>query len=259
MVKKGFTLAETLIVIAIIGVLTIILIPLLTKDNPSKNKVIFKKAYNSLAQIVFNMINDDVNYPATRFDSNNIPRGFNYTTATPNGNGTTNKFCFYLSNQLNTVGNITCPLATDPAAAGNIATVPIFTMSDGSAWYIRLGGNDADPPDANGAVAQFPMPPTVEASMYPTNITIDIDGPYKGSNCSADNNFSDNYIPTLTPAPDPTPAYRKCVGVSQPCDQNPDTYILGVRYDGKIFAGTTTNGGDACAINILSNPTNNVK
>lgn len=263
--KKGFSLAEVLIAIAIIGVLAIIVIPLLTKDNPSRNKVIFRKAYNSLAQIILNMINDDVNYPGARFDTSSppVPRGFNYTDAT--SNGTTNKFCYFLSNQLNTVGSVTCPLATAPAAAANIATVTMFTMPDGSVWYIRLGGNDNAPPDATGALAQFPMPPTVEASMYPTNITVDIDGPYKGTNCSADGYFSSTY-PTYMPtgvSPAPTPAYKNCTNsgadaATNPCKFNPDTFILGVRYDGKIFTGTTA-GVDNCAIDILKNPTNNTK
>lgn len=259
--KKGFSLAEVLVAIAIVGVLAIIVIPLLTKDNPSRNKVIYRKAYNSLAQIVLNMINDDVAYPATQFDNSSppVPQGFHYTTAITNGNGTTNKFCFYLSNQLNTVGNITCPTTSDPAAAANIATVPIFTMPDGSQWYIRLGGNDANPSVSTGDDAQFPMPSaTPPATYYATNIIIDIDGPYKGTNCSADNNFSGNFLPSSV-SPAPKPSYSKCVGATLPCDKNPDTFILGVRYDGKISAGTDTNGGDACAIDILKNPTNNTK
>lgn len=253
MVKKGFSLPEVLISIGIIGILAIVLIPLLTKDNPSKNKVIFRKSYNTLAQIILNMINDDVNYPAAQFDDNGVPKGFNYTTSTESNN----KFCTLIANQLNTVGAANCPLDTVPAAAANIATTPIFTMPDGSAWYIRLGGNDSEA--ATGDEAQFPTPATSPApsSFYATNIIVDIDGPYKGTNCSADNNFSDNYLPTVTPTE--TPSYHKCVGVSNPCDQNPDTFILGVRYDGKIFTGTTTNNGDACAIDILKNPTSNTK
>jgi prepilin-type N-terminal cleavage/methylation domain-containing protein len=255
MIKKGFSLAEVLVAIGIIGILAIVLIPLLTKDTPSKNKVIFRKAYNSLAQIVANMINDDVNYPATRFDVNNIPRGFNYTDKTTNvsGTDTINKFCYFLSNQLNTVGTVTCPLATDTAGT----TTQIFTMPDGATWYFKPGGNDSAPD------TQFPRPPTVEASMYATTITVDIDGPYKGTNCSADGYFSSSYseyIPTGV-SPAPKPAYTNCTSATPattPCEKNPDTFILGVRYDGKIYTGTTA-GVDACAIDILRNPTSNTK
>lgn len=258
MVKKGWTLAEILVSIAVIGVLAIIVIPLLTKDNPSRNKVIFRKSYNTLAQIVLNMINDDVNYPATRFDNSNppIPRGFNYTVSA----GSDNKFCSLIVNQLNTLGTVTCPSYVTPLAAANIATTHIFDMPDGSAWYIRLGGNDADPPAATGANGQFPMPPTAEASMYPTNITIDIDGPNKGSNCSADGYFSSTY-PSYMPSGG-SPPYKNCTNsdadaATNPCKYNPDTFILGVRYDGKIRVGTA--GVDNCAIDILKNPTNNAK
>lgn len=244
MVKKGFSLPEVLIAIGIIGILAIILIPQLSKDNPSRSKVIFRKSYNTLAQIVANMINDDVNYPATQFDTSTppVPRGFNYTTQTPTG--TINKFCLLLSNQLNTVGNITCPAVDAPAAAANIATTKIFDMPDGSTWYIRLGGDDDAPPSTTGANAQFPL----SATSYATSIIVDIDGPDKGTNCSADDAFAGNYLPSA--------AYRKCADVSKPCDQNPDTFILGVRYDGKINVGTPGTG-DTCAVDILRNPTTN--
>ncbi len=249
MVKKGFSLPEVLIAIGIIGVLAVILIPMLNKDSPSRNKVIYRKAYNTLAQIVANMINDDVNYPATEF-TGTIPRGFNYTTQTPAG--TVNKFCFHLSNQLNTVGAVTCP-AVD-ATAG--PTTKIFDMPDGSTWFIKLGGNDSAPN------SQFPLPPTDEASMYPTNITVDIDGPYRGTNCSADERFSSTYsdfMPTGV-SPAPSSPYKNCTSATPattPCSENPDTFILGVRNDGKIFVGAAVGTGDACAINILRNPTTN--
>lgn len=267
MVKKGFSLPEVLIAIGIIGVLAIILIPQLTKDNPSRSKVIYRKAYNTVAQIVANMINDDVNYPATQFDSSTppVPRGFNYTTATTNKDATNtyNKFCYFLANQLNTVGNISCPLAANPVAAGNIATTKIFDMPDGSTWYIRLGGNDSD--GATGDDAQFPLPAaTPPATYYATNLIVDIDGPYRGTNCSADGRFSSTYTympnaASLSPAPAPNPAYKNCTSATPattPCSGNPDTFILGVRYDGKIYVGTEA-GVDACGIDILKNPTTN--
>lgn len=244
MVKKGFSLPEVLIAIGIIGILAIILIPQLSKDNPSRSKVIFRKAYNTLAQIVANMINDDVAYPATQFDGT-VPRGFNYTVQTPAG--TLNKFCLLLSNQLNTVGNITCPATGDPAAPANIATTKIFDMPDGSTWYIRLGGNDTE--SATGDEAQFPTPATSPAptSLYATHIIVDIDGPDRGKNCSADA-AATTYLPVT--------GYSACADVSKPCDQKPDTFILGVRYDGKINVGAPGTG-DTCAVDILKNPTTN--
>lgn len=256
MVKKGFSLAETLVAIFIIGILAIILIPIMTKDNPSKSKVIFRKSYNTLAQVVLNMINDDVNYPAAKFDTNGVPQGFNYTTATTNkdASNTYNKFCYFLSSQLNTVGDVTCPLNDSTATT----TTRIFTMPDGSVWYFKPGGNDT-----TTAGSQFPMPAaTPPATYYATYVTIDIDGPYKGNNCSADDSFSGDFMPTgVTPAP--SSPYRKCISANPsttttPCENNPDTFILGVRYDGKIYTGTEA-GKDYCAMDILRNPTNNAK
>lgn len=240
--KKGFSLPEVLIAIGIIGILAIILIPQMSKTNPSKNKVIFRKAYNTLAQIVANMINDDVAYPATQFDGT-VPRGFNYTVSTESNN----KFCTLLANQLNTVGDANCPADTVPAAAANIVTTRIFDMPDGSTWYIRLGGNDSEA--ATGDEAQFPTPATspAPATLYATSIVVDIDGPNRGKNCSADA-AATTYLPAT--------GYSACADVSKPCDQNPDTFILGVRYDGKINVGAPGTG-DTCAVDILRNPTTN--
>ena len=61
--KKGFTLAETLIVITIIGVLAAIMIPSLKGGVIDKRKVMFKKAYRLTDLIVKDLINNQEMYP----------------------------------------------------------------------------------------------------------------------------------------------------------------------------------------------------
>ena len=45
--KKGFTLAEILIVLVIIGVLTMILLPVAFQSSPDEQVMKFKKGYNT--------------------------------------------------------------------------------------------------------------------------------------------------------------------------------------------------------------------
>lgn len=243
--KTAFSLAETLIAVLIIGIMAVILIPMLNKTTPDKNKVVLRKAYTNLAQAVTTMINDDVNYPGTQVtDPGNIPRGFNYTNAVPNGNGTTNKFCYFLSDLMNTVGASSCP---DNSFSG-MYTSPIFTTSDGITWYLYLAGNDT-----TGADTQFKI--GSDSAAYATKVIIDVNGPNKGTNCAADG-LADVYKPSGG-----NPAYSKCVSsdtTNFPCQKNPDTFYIGIRYDGKLYAGSIAYV-DYCAINILSNPSENTK
>ncbi len=60
-VKYAFTLAETLTVIIVIGVISVLAIKLL--HAPDKNKIMFKKAYNTLEKSVTELINDEILYP----------------------------------------------------------------------------------------------------------------------------------------------------------------------------------------------------
>ena len=50
--KKAFTLAEILIVLVIIGVLTAILLPIAFQSSPDENVMKFKKANNTLGTII---------------------------------------------------------------------------------------------------------------------------------------------------------------------------------------------------------------
>ncbi len=56
---RGFTLAEIMIVLTVIGVLSAILLPVASNSMPDKNIIKFKKAHNTLATTIRSMISND--------------------------------------------------------------------------------------------------------------------------------------------------------------------------------------------------------
>ena len=62
MIKKGFTLAEIMIVLAVIGVLTAILLPVAINSTPNENIMKFKKGHNALLSAIRELVNSDKYY-----------------------------------------------------------------------------------------------------------------------------------------------------------------------------------------------------
>ena len=60
--KKAFTLAEVMIVLTVIGVLTAILLPVARQSMPDENLMKFKKAHNTLLTIIRELTNSDKYY-----------------------------------------------------------------------------------------------------------------------------------------------------------------------------------------------------
>lgn len=235
--RKAFSLAETLITLGVIGILAAILIPAVTSVSPNQNKVMLKKAYAIIEQTVAKMVNDDTNYPADQLATVGgyvYPLGFSYTTATING--TKNKFCYFFTDNLTTIGNITCPNAD--AAVANRNGILIATTSDGMTWYISLDNTVGT--DAQRFVVADPT------NTYRTRIIVDVNGVSNGPNCS-DDLWLSNFIPS---------------GYSTTSCSKPDTFIFGIRYDGKIRAANCHTAQtdpetvtDAFAQSVLSSPT----
>ena len=63
MLKKGFTLIEILVSMALVGILVAVLTPNIAKVMPDKKKALFIKAYSRTEMAVANMINDPEMYP----------------------------------------------------------------------------------------------------------------------------------------------------------------------------------------------------
>ena len=62
MTKKGFTLQETLITLGVIGIVAALTIPSMVKLKPNETKTKYLKAYNSIANITDDILNDDALY-----------------------------------------------------------------------------------------------------------------------------------------------------------------------------------------------------
>lgn len=242
--KKAFTLSELLITLCMMGVLGAVIIPLITKVNPSPSKMMFKKEYSVLEKAVSKMINDDTIYPGDQIDAGTgLPMGFNYVIDPTNAStaANKNKFCYYLADNLNTLGPQTCPTPANTSNPG----VLFAKTTDGADWYIspRLY-----PPE------HFPL----TSETYNTKIIIDVNGSQNGPNCSSDTNSDDNFLPTS-----PT-NFQANSGDTIKCPK-PDIFIIGVRYDGHLRPGisfspeTPATITDQTAIDYLSAPMDNKK
>ena len=62
MVKKAFTLAEIMIVLTVIGVLTAILLPVAFQSSPDENVMKFKKANATFGAVISELIHNDKYY-----------------------------------------------------------------------------------------------------------------------------------------------------------------------------------------------------
>ena len=62
MIKKGFTLAEIMIVLAVIGVLTAVLLPVAINSTPNEDIMKFKKGHNALLTAIRELANSDKYY-----------------------------------------------------------------------------------------------------------------------------------------------------------------------------------------------------
>ena len=161
---KGFTLAEVLVTLGIIGVLSALVLPSLMHSVPNKEMIMYKKAFYLLSRNVNELINDEDFYP----DNPNINiiglANVNIANQTADGreatyhgvqySGTT-KFCGLMGARMNTKQKPTCNINCNGSSTFSFRTV------DGITWCI---------------------PPTNFSSGQVT-VDIDINGPEHGRNC----------------------------------------------------------------------------
>ncbi len=158
----AFTLAELMVCLAIIAIISTMLIPTLANYRPNKSKIMFKKAYNITERVVDELVNDADLYP-TSYDKSGFDNvdAVEYNGETYEGN---TKFCKLFADKINI--NEDAPNCSSGASFTN----PSFTTNDGVYWVIRItdfGSNDSANYDNN------------------TNpvITIDVNGD-KNPNCT---------------------------------------------------------------------------
>ena len=68
--KKGFTLTELLIALAVIGVLIAILMPVIMNIMPNQKVMMAKRANYTIESVVSNLLNDSACYPNEDDDGN---------------------------------------------------------------------------------------------------------------------------------------------------------------------------------------------
>lgn len=241
MKQKGFTLAEVVLSIVILGMLSAILIPVIRKALPDNNKVMFRKSYSVLEAAISDMINDDQAYPATK-------NGFSNTditgTVVPSG---FDKFCYLLGEELN-LQPVAAAGADDSGAVCPLSGIGYFRTSDGVDWFIYDS-------------AKFLPISTTDDSAYSTRIVIDVNGKNTDPNGGAQD--SPWGIGVFAKQDHNCGVGKKITGSDSinSCDgiagkPTPDMYEIGVRFDGKLkIIDPTGTGGTA----ILGNPTHNSK
>lgn len=242
--KKGFTLSEVLLTVGVVGVLAAILTPAIVHVSPSSNKVLFKKAYTMFESAIQEMSNDQLHYPPDQTGKTNlttspiVSRGFNYTSVISSGDGamnmpsdsTVNKFCYLLADKLDAVEVIndkTCPISPGKGQ---------FTTSEGITWTIIPGTFPMNPPD------------------FSTKVIMDVNGGIL-PNCTADLGYNSISTYTLTQCsgcPTTSADVTAAVNLNKVSGCNPDIFIFGVRYDGKIQIGSGYNGDSSDPVSMLS-------
>jgi prepilin-type N-terminal cleavage/methylation domain-containing protein len=142
--KKAFSLAEVMITLAIMGVITSMLIPTLMTSIPNSKKYLYKAAYKNVEDVVVELINDASLYPMGNLE-NSTDAGF---------------FCNNFTSKINTIGAPDCLNKRVPSSA---AATPNFIATNGMRWY--------------GLVNSF-----TAASPNYENVWVDVDGINKGNN-----------------------------------------------------------------------------
>ena len=129
MIKKlrAFTLAETMVTLAIMSVLASVMLPIVGQIRPDRNKSLFKKAYYVAERVIYDMVTNESLYP-----SMGSYVGFDNTeSATYMGNtfsGET-KFCNLFAYHVNRTS-----YSYNYCSSGS--TTLSFTTTDGIAWYL---------------------------------------------------------------------------------------------------------------------------
>lgn len=132
--KKAFTLIEVMLAIVIIGVVVAIVLPMIMRIQPNRDKAVLRKNYELIERLTNELINDDLLYPRYS-ESSNIPRGFAYyRSLNENKESTGKNLCKNLANKFNITAGVNCE--TMPDFTGTTPPEPSFTTNDGVDWYV---------------------------------------------------------------------------------------------------------------------------
>lgn len=186
MIKKGFTLSELLITLGIIGVIAALTVPAVLGTLPDKNKTMYMKVYNTIANLTNDIMDNPALYWTTYFDdgtenchglscaSQPLIEPYNTSDANNIYHNTKQdaKFPLIVASKLN--------LQSDPiySVSSNIGTVN-FTTTDGTAWVFISKYTSADSTKKT-------------SSEISTTLIIGLDGNSTVTNNHASNSYEQN-------------------------------------------------------------------
>ena len=98
-IKSGFTLAETLITMLILGIILVLILPSLVSTKPSESKLLYKKTFFTISEAMMAVVNNSDYYDITQDEVLKHPEEYDNNEE---------NFCQYLTSYLNTVGTINC-------------------------------------------------------------------------------------------------------------------------------------------------------
>ena len=187
---KGFTLSELMVALAVIGIILAIVTPAIMKTRPNKNKMMVKKTFYTVENIVSKLINDERLYPDmtdycylddTDPDKDKCYWGFDYDAEVEYEGETyadQEKFIKLFASNLN-VKNADEDLSTNKA---------IYYTNDGVKWDLGKCIKE------DKTVWQPQTPPNTWDTAYKGTIAIDVNGDEEpNAVCNADNEDCDQY------------------------------------------------------------------
>lgn len=133
--RKAFSLAELMITLVIMSVISAILIPTIVDMSPNDEKFLFKSAYRMVETVVNDLINDtDLYSTGLHRDASNNTVSSTY-------------FCTNFSRIVNVIGTPNCNLKNEPGpdiATGG-ANEPNLITTNGMMWWGLNDAFDFDP------------------------------------------------------------------------------------------------------------------
>lgn len=130
-VKQGFSLAEALMTMVVLGIILAFVLPSITSTKPSESKLLYKKTFYTISEAMMAVINNPDLYDTTQYDVLKHPV-----------NTEEENFCQYLAGYLNTVGNINCD--NDNKGSFRLAN-GVFISNIPKKAMKRSEGDDSDP------------------------------------------------------------------------------------------------------------------
>ncbi|MBQ7764859.1 prepilin-type N-terminal cleavage/methylation domain-containing protein [bacterium] len=175
MKKNGYTLAEALISLAVIGVVAALILPMANKLQPDTTKIMFLKTYDSIVEITQQLASNTQIYPLYDDNSNIYYEQYPlanlsaWSDSQNNQHRMNSKYCTLLANAFGSTNN-TCSNDNILINNFNFNFTPSFTATNGVVFDIRTFKNIW----SNN---------NVERMTYQSDIYIDVDGINNGNDC----------------------------------------------------------------------------